>query len=733
MGGNDDESRVRRGRQVLKLRRARFSNFRLLRDVELTFSVDGKKRLTVIRAENESGKTTMLTALQWAFFGDAALDEAPGRPARLYPIDWDANAEPRVPVTVEVEFDYASETTLKDGSSVRSEETFLIRRSCTEHPNEDGAGARTNNSLVLYRLGSKGDEPVANPQVEIEDKFPLGLRELFFTDGDRAQTWIEVGTQGVKRARVQNAIRSLLGLDLIEKAQDHVKETLKSFNRELKSIGPNTEAGKLGDRLAEIEVELAEAEKAKGDATEALGRIEEQIQDYENRIGEALRQGDREELQRHVSSANEQLKAAERTEVQLQRQHSDLFKATSLALGLLSPHVRRARDLLAGLKERGTIPQKFLPILEEAVDQGVCVCGTSLAKGTPTRKHVCDLIDEHRKVDPIVDRLTDLNVLASRLVASLDVEEASSWSQRARDSFQLVSGAQETLRAAQERAKELERQLERLPDTAVADLTKAKKAAEEQRKLQIRSEREAEIKIHTVERERTDLTKRRDQLLRSEKKYARLRANLRAAEDIHGVLALTFAAIQQGKMREVSEEMNRLFLGMIVANTEQAQKALIQKAEITDDYDIVVTGPQGRRLDPDRDLNGASRRAITLSFILALTNVSGVEAPNVIDTPLGMTSGLVRYSILRTAAENATQLVLFLTPAEIRDVEDLLDEYAGAVWTMSNTAHYPTMLANEPAASDLRVVVCQCGHRQFCSTCERNGDELNDRLLRRPA
>ena len=54
--------------------------------------------------------------------------------------------------------------------------------------------------------------------------------------------------------------------------------------------------------------------------------------------------------------------------------------------------------------ERGTIPQKFLPVLEEAVEQGVCVCGTSLAKGTPTRKHVCDLIDEHQKVDAIVDR-----------------------------------------------------------------------------------------------------------------------------------------------------------------------------------------------------------------------------------------------------------------------------------------------------------------------------------------
>ncbi len=51
-------------------------------------------------------------------------------------------------------------------------------------------------------------------------------------------------------------------------------------------------------------------------------------------------------------------------------------------------------------------------------------------------------------------------------------------------------------------------------------------------------------------------------------------------------------------------------------------------------------------LGTDLDLNGASRRALTLAFILAFTRVSGVKAPNVIDTPLGMTSGIVKRAML---------------------------------------------------------------------------------------
>ena len=57
----------------MKLLRAEFENFRLLRGTELTFSTDPERNLTVISAANETGKTTILTALQWALYGDVAL------------------------------------------------------------------------------------------------------------------------------------------------------------------------------------------------------------------------------------------------------------------------------------------------------------------------------------------------------------------------------------------------------------------------------------------------------------------------------------------------------------------------------------------------------------------------------------------------------------------------------------------------------------------------------------
>ena len=75
----------------MRFLRARFENFQLLRDLEIDFSTDPDKRLTVIRAENESGKSTIHRALQWGLYGDESLPgRRPRQEFRLHPIDWDA-------------------------------------------------------------------------------------------------------------------------------------------------------------------------------------------------------------------------------------------------------------------------------------------------------------------------------------------------------------------------------------------------------------------------------------------------------------------------------------------------------------------------------------------------------------------------------------------------------------------------------------------------------------------
>ena len=195
--------------------------------------------------------------------------------------------------------------------------------------------------------------------------------------------------------------------------------------------------------------------------------------------------------------------------------------------------------------------------------------------------------------------------------------------------------------------RSLEVQIDQLPDTDIQGLRDTLRDHERQRDrfrdIRVRNE----TRLETLREEARDLARQRDKLLREEEKGAHIRAELKVIQDVEGALRKSYERITNDELAKVSDLMNTFFLEMIGSDPEQG--AIIQRAEISPEFDILVYGPNDRTLNPDRDLNGASRRALTLAFILALTKVSGVEAPNVIDTPLGTMSGYVKRSVLRTA------------------------------------------------------------------------------------
>ena len=83
-------------------------------------------------------------------------------------------------------------------------------------------------------------------------------------------------------------------------------------------------------------------------------------------------------------------------------------------------------------------------------------------------------------------------------------------------------------------------------------------------------------------------------------------------QDLTSILRNAYEQITTEELSKVSTLMNYLFLEMIGADPEQG--AIIQRAGIDEDFDIVVFGPNNRMLNPDRDLNGASRRALTFGL-----------------------------------------------------------------------------------------------------------------------
>jgi DNA sulfur modification protein DndD len=201
------------------------------------------------------------------------------------------------------------------------------------------------------------------------------------------------------------------------------------------------------------------------------------------------------------------------------------------------------------------------------------------------------------------------------------------------------------------------------------------------------------------------------------------------AEDLLGLVQRTLATLEGDYLGKASKRMNELFM-KIAGSTPEVSSSVFNEVRITPNYEIEVLsgGGYGRTLDPDFEINGASKRALTLSFIWALMEVADVSAPRIIDTPLGMTSGGVKsrfVDLLTQPSSNEFQIILLMTRSEIAGVEDLIDERAGVIQTLSSSHQYPVDLVNDWGGVRPTVRVCSCDHRHSCQICARRDDHAH--------
>ena len=187
--------------------------------------------------------------------------------------------------------------------------------------------------------------------------------------------------------------------------------------------------------------------------------------------------------------------------------------------------------------------------------------------------------------------------------------------------------------------------------------------------------------------------------------------------------------------------MNRLFAQMAANVSDddfeefQRNKATLKMiAEVglrpadldPDNYEIYALNSRGRSMPPI-EINGASRRVLALSFVLALCTESRTYAPLIADSLLNFMSGAVRRNTLRVTAENSSQPILLMTGSDLEAPSEVetVSKHAGATYTL--TGQWDSIDAGEGGDvirwTEKRPVslVCACGPRQYCSVCERVG------------
>ena len=394
---------------MIELISARVRNFRQLRDVKLSFARSAGCHLTVIKAENGTGKTTLMTALTWGLFGDEGLGEARQSRGtyristyRVHPVDWDVENDGRTcQISVTIEF-----ATIDSDTGIKT--TYTLIRKAEVDTSQESAARINQPDLKILKQTSAGDAPLTNANAFISNSIlHKNLKDVFFIDGDRALAFIEANdSRSKKRERVEQAVRQLLGIEILEKAETHLKETRRRAVKAVKRIGAPTTAGgisieDIAEKEEKINSRLQKLEQQEKQINQDIKATRERKENADKALHEALAagSGDRQELESNLFRQKNTLKSERESYEKLLERQRELLNGSALLNCVAAGRMSYAGELLEELENDGVIPDTLPEVVRDRLSRQECICGRDVSEGTEGHQALSELLGQVAKLD----------------------------------------------------------------------------------------------------------------------------------------------------------------------------------------------------------------------------------------------------------------------------------------------------------------------------------------------
>ena len=735
---------------MLRIRRIEIRNFVCFDDVVVEPSIDPARPLTIIRAENGSGKTTFLRAVRWGMYGERGLPGVPGRYS-LHPAWWLPDKE-GITTRVTLEFETDGSTRHTEDQRAGSSRIYHLERSVqtvskpTARVHEPDFRRMNERTRLMVRDsdGTWTRHTLGADEV-VRQLLPWGLRDFFVMDADEAVDFVGGGRDDkvLKHhdviAKTTAAVDSLLGIEVFRDACRRVQIASRSFGaRATKAVGD----GDLTALQLQLDTHRSSRDELRAKMESQHGEeadLAEQLQGLrEERDTELKGIGALDHLRERLIENRRRYERDAARELEVLSLYAGQLGAADLLSKLMHERIVEAYGILRPLYDSGHIPQKHITFVRALLESGECVCGQDLTVPDMHRTRVEELLSESEKLEhranylgEIYDATRSLLGRASDSRWFLQTEHLSGELVRLR---QNVSDLQLEKKDIDTKLRDLdEDKIQIIQDEIEAVTTVLRRV---RRDLAL-----SEADLPDIQRKIDSLKKQIDQRHKKERAASDMRAGESLARLVAESLDRAYMAIRDKQVKELARRMNVLFAQM-AANVQDddlggfsGDKATVRMiANVglrpveggVETYEIYALNRRGRSMPPI-EINGASRRVLALAFVLALCIESRTQAPLIADSLLNFMSGAVRRNTLRVTAQSSSQPILLLTSADLEAPSEVETVVASAGATYTLTGQWDAVEAG--AGGDVvrrtsdRVValICDCGVRQYCDMCERVG------------
>ncbi|GAB4525885.1 MAG: hypothetical protein Tsb0014_05600 [Pleurocapsa sp.] len=335
----------------------------------------GQRNTTIIYGNNGAGKTSILNAFTWLLYEKfTAAFALPDFLINKRAIT-EANIGTAIECWVEIRFE-------------RDRKLYQIKRKCFATKNSDNLIQYSPAKLFMLIAADDGRwYPPLEPSEEIiEGILPNSLHQYFFFDGERIDSFFRAG----KNHNIAEDTKELLGVKVLDRGIDHLKNAKKSLQEELQALG-DARTKQLLKQQIKLEQERDRLEKKISEIIQETKQFEQQKRHLSNQLLD-------------LSGADKLQQVKEKLTKQEKLTRKNLIKAKSEFKKILSqwgyiaflPEITsKYLKLIKNERDRGQlssgVKQEFI---EQLLAQQTCICGSELIPKTVAYQNVVSWLNK---------------------------------------------------------------------------------------------------------------------------------------------------------------------------------------------------------------------------------------------------------------------------------------------------------------------------------------------------
>ncbi|SDA65114.1 AAA family ATPase [Methanobrevibacter millerae] len=574
----------------------------------IDFGFNEKENLTIILADNGSGKTSLVNALTWALYGKE-LHDVRDKSEPIYNLKAaeiaEAEGYDEINVEVKIRFYYFDADNHK--------KYFVVDREVKYQQWEDDQwSAELTSHLIVDETGKEPmDQDIA--QNAINNKIPKNMFHYFFFNGATLSNYFESDSD----LNLKNSIEQISQVGLVNSMADHLEKTLNNLNKQYDKLRPEgpVNYNKLINKKISERKDLEDERKANHIKIDEAQRLILELD-------EKLKKAD----SKHVKELTNRRSVLEKEKISLSTSiKTNTVKYENLILeiypiAVLFDELIGAIEIADKSRETKTAPPLIeRTLLNDILDDGYCICGVKLEDHPECVEELHKRLRKTTKVqtDEFYKDYYDIKSTLKKLENIHEIDNMRRTLEE--NNAHLIAVENEISEISEE-----------LISIDIADINEYEKHRDNNVKVKKRLRDRNTIIGKDIERlknEIVQLKKKRDDIEEANEKLREINQKIEFCESAVDVVSTLNYDVQKHIRDKVTSKIRDQFIGIDWKYDKYTD------VNIEDDYRIRVTKSSGQKIRPG-DLSDGEENLLALSFMMALHSLSGFEIPLIIDAPL---------------------------------------------------------------------------------------------------